>query len=186
MLILALNQVERLDALLGAMSRQYNSNGLDHDQDIEPDRKMPDIVEVVFEFFANIIDARNVSLIDLSPSGNARANHVAIAVEGDFTFVPFGQVERLWPWANPAHFTSKNIPDLRQLIDPGLADKVTDPGYPVIIRLRHIGVLGPAAFILNTHRPEFIDSERAAPISHAGLFEQGGSLAVEPDPDTKE
>src|SRR3546814_1310283 len=36
-------------------------------------------------------------------------------------------------WADDAHVATQHVPELRQLIQPGLADEAPDPGDPVVV-----------------------------------------------------
>src|SRR3546814_10208768 len=43
------------------------------------------------------------------------------------------ELRPLRSWADDAHVATQHVPELRQLIQPGLADEAPDPGDPVVV-----------------------------------------------------
>ena len=82
--------------------------------------------------------------------------------------------------AHQAHVAHEHVPQLRQLVDLGVAQEVPDPGDPLILAHRDAGAeLGGVVH----HGPELDDVERLQMPSHPPLAEEHRARAVEPDRD---
>src|SRR4051812_36354179 len=64
-------------------SAEDNANGGKENAEVEAEAAMLDVVEVVSELGAGILDGGTVGVVDLGPAGDARPNAGALAVMGD-------------------------------------------------------------------------------------------------------
>src|ERR1017187_8128183 len=63
---------------------EYSHDGPGHDDQVEADRLVLDVVEVVAELHTGVVDAAPVAGVHLSPSGQARTDREPGVVEVDF------------------------------------------------------------------------------------------------------
>src|SRR4030095_16450224 len=66
-----------------ALAKENDSHGLEQDQEVEENRVVLDVVEVVLEFFHRLLDVGTVAVPHLCPTGDSRLDAVPDAVEGD-------------------------------------------------------------------------------------------------------
>lgn len=78
------------------------------------------------------LDLGDVALPDGRPPRDARLYGVAEGVEGNVTRVLGCQWDSLRAGADPAHLALENVEDLRQLIDPVLADDAPHARDPAV------------------------------------------------------
>src|SRR5690606_38997427 len=81
-------------ALLDPRALQYDFHRLENYKDIDPVRDILDVEKVVFELAVGIVDREHVALVHLGPASDPGPHDMAIAVERDFLFIPFGQADR--------------------------------------------------------------------------------------------
>src|SRR5205085_2071870 len=102
-----------------------------------------------------------------------RPHDVALTIEVD----PLGQLldelGALGPRPDEAHITEQHVPQLRDFIDPGLAQETADGGDPGIAGFRpyRAGIL----FRVVAHRAKLVDDERLAMTADAALMVQRGA-----------
>src|ERR1700730_13337887 len=80
-----------------------DGEGAKHDHEIQPERTMLQVVEIVFEFQSHRIAFMGVALVDLRPSGHAWAHDAAQGKVRDLTDIFLVELERLRTRAHPAH-----------------------------------------------------------------------------------
>src|SRR3546814_10972876 len=73
-------------------------------------------------------------------------------------------------WADDAHVATQHVPELRQLIQPGLADEAPDPGDPVVVFSSPTG--HAIALGVGPHATELDDPEELAVFTDAILAVQ--------------
>ena len=74
---------------------------------------MLDVIEIVLDFFFCTFGVCCVAMIYLCPTGNSRADDMAIAIVGDFVLKLFDKSGLFRSWANQAHVALEDIQKLR-------------------------------------------------------------------------
>src|SRR6266487_7015513 len=122
---------------------------------------MPDIIEIVFEFLDRILIAFSVRIIHLRPAGDARLHQVPKMIERNCFLVALSASDPFRTRTDQAHFATKYVEELRQLIETQLSDPTP--------RARHAGIVLPGVSVarfftrMHHHRAKFISDERLAP-----------------------
>src|SRR5690606_35231497 len=117
-----------------AETRQHCLDCPPDDDEVDPERKVLDVVEVKVQFICNILHVRDMALVYLRPTAYAWTDNVTVGIEGDLPLVPLREHECLRAGANPGHFSFEHIDQLRQLVEATLAQEATDAGdTPVVV-----------------------------------------------------
>src|SRR5439155_23457261 len=126
-----------------------NSYRIDKDQQVEQQRVIFHIVEVVFELLYGLLHRCTVRVSHLCPSGNARLDAVPDGVEGYLLSKHCDKFGPLRPWAYEAHLASEHVDQLGKLIDPSAPYEAADSGHSSIVdgSPRGLAVL----FLVRTH-----------------------------------
>src|SRR5258708_36174644 len=66
-----------------AAQRHDRADGSEHDQKIQGERLMADVVEIVLELAQRVLDGAAVAELDLRPAGETRCDGEARAIEGE-------------------------------------------------------------------------------------------------------
>ena len=149
-------------------------HGLDRredDEQVERDRQVLDVEEVVLQLLHRVFDARAVGVAHLRPSGQAGPDDVALAVERNLLGQLLDELRPLGPRADEAHVADQHVPQLRQLVEPRAAQEAADRRDAVVVLPRphragcRLGVL--------PHRTELVDREDAAVLADALLVIEG-------------
>src|SRR6185437_13917790 len=114
--------------LLGTFADQHDFGRLNNDGEVKEHRKMLDIEEVIFELGFGLLQAGAVNIANLRPAGEAGTNAVALIEEGNFAIEHLAEVRHFRPGTDQAHLTMKNIDELRQFVEPELADDGPNAG----------------------------------------------------------
>src|SRR5712675_325447 len=61
-------------------SQQHNLDGLEHNEQIQPERCVFDVEQIVLKLFPGVCQSISVFVLHLRPSGDARTHHVPYAV----------------------------------------------------------------------------------------------------------
>ena len=69
--------------LAGALAREHHAHGLEQDHQVQQQRVVLDVVEVVLQLLLRVLDRRAVLVAHLRPAGDAGLDAVAHGVEGD-------------------------------------------------------------------------------------------------------
>ena len=95
-----------------------------HDLEVERDRPVLDVVEVVLDA---LLDRRVAApAVDLRPAGQARAHLVAQHVLRDPLLELVDEERPLGPRADERHVAAQHVPELRQLVDVGAPQQAAD------------------------------------------------------------
>src|SRR5690606_7313040 len=108
-------------------SREYDPGSLEYDQDIQPQRKVLDVIEIVLDLDTCLVGIAGIALHHLGPARDARPHDVAINVERNLGVELVHEYPLLGARADQAHVTLQHVPELGQLVQPRLADKGTHP-----------------------------------------------------------
>src|SRR3546814_8628704 len=121
---------------------------------------------------------------NLREAGDARFQGVAqpILLRGvPEQFVAGGRPECVRPRSDHAHLAADDGEQLRQLIDAGPTDEVSDSGDAPVSPRRRLTAIGIAA--VTPHRAELEYAELAIALPHPHLPEKDGTRTFEPDRD---
>lgn len=151
-------------------------DGLDHDDDVLEQAVVLDVHEVVDE----LVVRRGVVLgEDLGEAGDAGLDVVAVGVLGVSLGELLDEVWALGARADEAHVAVEDVPDLRQLVEAGSADKGADARDARIVVGRE---LRAGVFLsIDAHRAEFVDLVRLAEAAGADLAVEGWAVVLKLD-----
>src|SRR6185503_14767866 len=107
----------------GTASEDYGLDRLEHDVEVERERQVLDIEEVVLQLLQRVFLAGAVGVVDLCPTRQARPDDVTLAVEGDFARELVDELRPFGQRPHEANLPHENIPQLGELIQPGAAQK---------------------------------------------------------------
>src|SRR2546426_5234625 len=154
-------------------------DGLKENEQVEEDREVLDVVEVVLELFQRVFDRGAVAILDLGPAGNARLGSEAMDVEGYFRLELTHEVGSLGSRTYQAHLAAEDIGELRNFVQPGPAQDAPDARYP------WVAVAGPHGACLQLgvapHGAEFDQPENSPSLPQPLLTVEDRPWRVEPD-----
>src|SRR5207245_3254443 len=79
---------------------------------------MPDVVEIVLQLLDCVLIALAVRVIHLRPPGDPRFHQMPEMIRRYLFLISLGAPDPFRAWTNQAHVALKDIPKLRQLIEP--------------------------------------------------------------------
>src|SRR5712692_3869743 len=165
--------------LLSTPAQEDGFDRQEHDQQIQTNRSVLDVEQVVLKFFARICDGAAVLVLDLRPSGEAGPHHVAHSVIGNLFREPLDEFRALGTRADECHIAFEHAPQLGNFIKARDAEKLADAGHARIViagPLRTVGGFGVLA-----HGAELHDVEDASALAHPRLGIEHGPLGIEAD-----
>src|SRR5690554_138847 len=95
---------------------KYCFYGFYYYQNIQPQRKVFDVVEVVFDFYASVVCVSSVSVNNLRPTRNTWLNHMAVCIERNFNTELIHKHTLFRTRANNTHIALKHVYKLWNLI----------------------------------------------------------------------
>src|SRR5262245_36365494 len=122
--------------------------------------------------------------MDLRVSRQAGPHYLTNFVAGVFPANLPRKLRPFRPWSNEAHVTGEDVPELRQSIETGAAEVVTQPGASWIAGHRPDGA--QVAFCLGSHGAEFDNREWPAVEPDSCLTVQRRPPVAQPDNDRDE
>src|ERR1022692_753349 len=121
------------------------------DAQIEPQRPVVDVVQVILYPLAQVAAAAQV--VDLSPTRDPRLHHVLLHVAWNFLPELRDELRSLWSWTDQRHVAVKDVEKLWKLVEAVAAKQRAEP------RCARIGFVRPhrsaGTLRSNRHRPEF-------------------------------
>src|SRR5262249_18152212 len=161
---------------------QHDLHGVEQDQEVEEQREILDVVEVVLQLLERIFDRGAVAIPDLRPAGEPRLHGQPLHVVRDFPLQALHELRSFRPGPDEAHVTEQYIDQLGELVETG-APK--DRSHP---RDARIGFLRPhpsrALLGLPAHGAELVEDEDTAVLAGPRLAIQGGARRLELDGDS--
>src|SRR5262245_62190001 len=109
-------------------------DGLDRveeNAEIEADREMFDVIEIVSHLLSLFVEIVRVSVPNLCPAGDPGANDRAERVVRDIPDEELEVRDRVRSRPNQVHVALDNVEELREFVEPELAQPLTDPGDPL-------------------------------------------------------
>src|SRR5262249_18612647 len=67
----------------GRASKEDNLQGLQNNEQVQEHRPVLDVIKVVFQLLAGVVERGGIRIGDLRPAGNSGLEHVPVHVEGD-------------------------------------------------------------------------------------------------------
>lgn len=116
-----------------ALHLQDHSHSAEHDFQVEPQRLVLDVIQIVLQFHHRIFDSGTIAIADLRPTGEARFGRESRAIERNLALQLANELRTLGARADHAHLTLDDVPRLRQLIDTSLADEAPHARDAVVI-----------------------------------------------------
>src|SRR5919109_18622 len=155
-----------------ALSAEDELDRVDQNLQIERQRQVLDVVEVVAELARDLFRRHRVPGAHLRPAGEAGSDLVAQVVEGNDRRERGDVDGHLGARAHQAHVAAQDVEALRQLVEAIAAEHGPQPRHaagvvaapPRVGAARHVAQL--------PHRAELVEAELAAAQAHALLDEQ--------------
>src|SRR6476660_1876609 len=155
----------------GSLPQQHGLHGIENDEDIEGERQVLDVEQVVLQLLQRVFDAGPVGVAHLRPAGETWPNDVPLAIEGDLPRQLVDELRALRTWTDQAHVSLEHVPQLRQLVETAAPQEAADRRHADIALLR-----GPDGtrrlFRISPHRSELVEREDAAVLADASLVVQ--------------
>src|SRR5713226_2821304 len=145
--------------LFRASAGQHHLCGLKQYCQIQHDREMFDVEQVVFEFRLCFFDARTILIFDLCPSSYARTDRMPQSVVGDLLFQHRNKLGTFRARTYNAHFAAQYVDGLRQLIDARFPKPPAYSRYPWITGR---SPLRTTFFSIGIHRTELQHRKRTS------------------------
>src|SRR6516165_2184737 len=114
--------------LTSTPGQQQDFQGSKEDVDIQADRDVLYVEQVVSELFLVVLDGDVVAAIDLRPPGSARLNQPALLVEGNYRGALLFVGRHRWTRTHKRDVALDNVKQLRQLIKPGATQPLAHTG----------------------------------------------------------
>src|ERR1700676_3704850 len=111
-----------VNTLAAAASEKQSFDGLEDDQQIQSNRDVLEVVQVVGDLLDIVFERGAISVIDLRPASGARFNHPALFVEGNLASTFLFLVRHKRPRSHKIHVAAENVVELRQPIEASWAD----------------------------------------------------------------
>src|SRR5215471_10991601 len=154
-----------------SLPQQHGLHRIENDEDIEGEREVLDVEQVVLQFLQGVFDAGSVGVPHLRPTRETWPNDVALAIEGDLQGQLVDELRALRPWPDQAHVSLEHVPQLRQLVESAAPQEAANRRHADIALLRGPdgtrGLLG-----ISPHRPELVEREDTAVLADASLVVQ--------------
>src|SRR3569623_1357338 len=116
-------------------------DGENDDPDVEEERPVVDVVDVVYDATFDRGARRGLAAeaMDLRPACNPRLDALAMGIDGELLAQLLVVRDGVWAGADEAHLAAQHVDELRPLVDRGGADEAADAGHArvVLLRLRH-------------------------------------------------
>src|SRR4051794_6522214 len=169
---------------IGVAVGPAGEDGAAHDLQVEGERPVVDVIEVVLDAAAHGVlgVGRSAQAVDLRPPGDARLDVVAAGIEPDAPLEGLIVRHRVRPRTDERHVAEEHVQELRQLVDVPAPQKAADQRHAIVASAR----LAEIAVVVDPHGAEFIDPERLLVEAVALLAEHRRAGAVEPDQERDE
>src|SRR4051794_36095525 len=116
-----------------AGSEQQGGDGLGADCEIHDEVAVPQVPEVVGELLCRAGGVERVAAAELRPAGDAGLDQQAPRPEGDRALEQVYELRPFRPRADHRHLAPEHVPELGQLVEMRLAEKVPDPGNAGVV-----------------------------------------------------
>src|SRR5262245_56187596 len=137
-------------------------NGHEHNQEIEPKRPAPDVVEIVLDPLAK--RGSSTPAVNLGPAGHPAGNGMAEFVIAHGMTELFDEDGALGPGTDQAHIAPQDVEELGQFVEVGVPQPVADAGASAVM-IRRPDRPG-FTLCITSHAPELDDTKPPTPLSH--------------------
>src|SRR5258705_12295982 len=145
--------------------------GIEDDEEIEEQREILDVVEVILQLLECALDRRSVLVLYLGPAGDARLDGESFHVVRNLLLQRDHELRPLGARSDEAHVTHQHVEELRQLVQPRAAEQMADSREPRV--LLDAPYRTPLLLGVLTHGAELVDYEEATALSEASLAVDG-------------
>src|SRR5262245_42020 len=105
-------------AVLRPLPQDHDLHRVEQDRQVEEQRLVLDVEQVVLELLHRVLEARAVPIIDLRPARQPGLDDVALAEVGDLRRQLVDEHRPLGPRADDRHLADEHVEELRQLVEP--------------------------------------------------------------------
>src|SRR5207244_3815973 len=119
-----------------AAAAKHNGGREQHDLQVLQRRTLADVLEIVVEFFPDIVHAAVVRPVDLGPARYPRQDALTLWVFTDLVTEVRKNRGLLRARPHDVHIANQHVPQLGQLVKPQLAQHASNRGHPRIVRPR--------------------------------------------------
>lgn len=165
-----------------AKAGQNSADGLEHDEHIQPEGEVLDVVKIVFDLDASIIGIGGITVYHLSPAADPGPHDMTVHVEGDLPLelIDEGALLRSRPYQT--HVPFEDVEELRQLVNAQLANHLAHPGDAHVTILSELctGLLRILA-----HAAELVNAKILVALPHPVLQEHHRARALQLDEDRR-
>src|SRR5436305_125792 len=110
----------------GALAEHHRFDGLKDDQQVQADGHILDVVEIIFHLLARLFHRRTISVVDLRPPGQSGKHNMTHSVVRYLALQPFIEFWTFGTRPHKGHIASQYIPQLRNLVQTGHSQEMTD------------------------------------------------------------
>src|SRR5438309_22859 len=89
-----------------AFPEQHRLDGLQHDDQVEGNRHVLDVKEVILELLHRVFDTCGVGVAHLAPASKSGLDNVSLRIKGNQSSEPAHELRALWPRSDEAHVSS--------------------------------------------------------------------------------
>src|SRR5271157_1615868 len=109
--------------LLRSAAVDHHLGGLEQDSQVQENRHVLDVEEVVFQLGLGFLDARSILIPNLCPASDSRAQTVSQGKERNVLFQQLAKVRALGTRSHDTHLAAKNVEELGKLVQAELANE---------------------------------------------------------------
>src|SRR5215831_7223280 len=147
-----------VSALMSVATRHDVPQSQGEDAQIEPQRPILDVIEIILYPLAKIAAATQI--VHLRPSGDACLDHVLLHVPGDLLSEAGHEFRPFRPWSHQRHLAGEDVEQLRELVDTEASQPCSEACGSAVAAMRPHR---PAALLcVHPHRAELEHGKRAA------------------------
>src|SRR5512138_3816034 len=106
-----------------SLSQQYGFDGVEDDEQVERERQVLDVEQVVLQFLQRVFDAGAVGITHLRPTGESRPQNMSLTIEGDLPGQLGDKLRSFRARPDETHVPLEDIPQLRQFVETAAAEK---------------------------------------------------------------
>src|SRR6266849_525374 len=168
------------------LSTTREENYLDRvqqNQEIEEERKVLDVVQIVLQLLERVVDRGAVTVLDLGPAGDSRLHREPLHVVRDLPLEFVDELRPLGTRPDEAHVAEQHIEELGELVESYPTEESPHVGHARVAWLGPYRSRGPLRVV--AHGAKLVEDEDAAIQTGAGLAVQDrpGGLELDRDGD---
>src|SRR5258708_14078788 len=134
-LLSSLDKLKFVEHLSSSTAEQNRFDRLKHNDRIECQALVLDVVKLVLQLLPRVFDRRAVRILDLRPAGQARRDQMPLFVIRNFLSQLGHKMRTLRTRADKAHVAAQDVPELRNLVDANLAYETAHARRAIVFRL---------------------------------------------------